>query len=496
MKAYKILISIVLLAGIIFSSGCTKLDEEFFDRIPSDQYPENDAQVATLAVNAYKRLQNMADDNGWWFLAQELSSDELCGPTRGADWYDGGKWVDVHTHSWTNDTESVNRMWSLFFDGINECNRTIETLSNLGENDQILAKIAELETLRSFFYYLLMDNYGDVPYVTEVLGEGAQPEKVDRDIIFENLVENLEGNLSYLNPGDLKYMATRNMAYALLAKLYLNAEVYTGTPEWEKAGMYCDSVIDGPYNLATSVSAPFVTENQNSSEIIFSIPYDENDFQGFRLHMRTLHYQHNLTYNMSVGPWNGFAVVPDHFDTYEDTDLRKEAHFIYGPQYAADGSEIIESVTGEPLDIDPYLPALSMGDGYSPAEIRTTGARIGKYEIKMGAKENLSNDFPLFRLSDFYLMKAECEIRLGGNGDEWVNPIRLRANVEPFSGCTLDQLLEERGREMFVEGHRRQDLIRFGKWENSWWEKEAHGPEKNTFPIPQWAIDGNPNLGI
>ena len=199
---------------------------------------------------------------------------------------------------------------------------------------------------------------------------------------------------------------------------------------------------------------------------------------------------------MSVGPWNGFAVVPDFFDTYEDTDLRKEAHFIYGPQYAADGSEIIESVTGEPLNIDPYLPALSMGDGYSPAEIRTTGARIGKYEIKMGAKENLSNDFPLFRLSDFYLMKAECEIRLGGNGDEWVNPIRLRANVEPFSGCTLDQILEERGREMFVEGHRRQDLIRFGKWENAWWEKEAHGPEKNTFPIPQWAIDGNPNLGI
>lgn len=496
MKTIKILFSIIILSGIVFSTSCTKLDENYFDRIPADQYPENDDQVATLTVNAYKRLQNMADDNGWWFLAQIISSDEVCAPTRGADWYDGGKWADVHTHSWTNDTESVNRMWGLFWDGINECNRTIGTLLTIGDNDQIMAKVAELETLRSFFYYLLIDNYGNVPYVTEVLDEGALPEKVERSYIFEQLIENLESNLSLLNSGDLKYMATKNMAYAVLAKLYLNAEVYTGTPEWEKAGMYCDSIIDGPYTLATSVSSPFVTENQNSSEIIFSIPYDENNFEGFRLHMRTLHYQHNLTYNMNVGPWNGFAVVPDFFDTYEDTDFRKEAHFIWGPQYAADGSEIIESVTGEPLDISPYLPALSMGDGYSPAEIRTTGARIGKYEIKMGAKENLSNDFPLFRLSDFYLMKAEAEIRMGANGDQWVNAIRTRANVEAYSGCTLDQLLEERGREMFVEGHRRQDLIRFDKWKNAWWEKAAHGDEKNTFPIPQWAIDGNPNLGM
>lgn len=496
MKTIKILFTSIILAGIISLSGCTNMDEKFYDQIPTSLYPENEAQVATLAVNAYKMLQNMADDNGWWFLAQEISSDEICGPTRGADWYDGGKWVDVHTHTWTNDTESVNRMWSLFWGGINTCTITIGQIKAIGDTEELQKKVAELETLRALFYYLLIDNYGDAPYVTEVLDESAQPEKVSREFIYEQLVETLTNNLPLLNTSDLKYMATRNLAYAVLAKLYLNAEVYTGTPEWELAGQYCDSIIAGPYMLASSVSSPFITENSNNSEIIFAIPYDENDFQGFRLHMRTLHYQHNLTYNMPVGPWNGFAVVPDHFDTYEDSDLRKEAHFIWGPQYAADGSEIIESVTGEPLVIDPYLPALSMADGYSPEEIRTTGARIGKYEIKMGAKENLSNDFPLFRLSDFYLMKAECEIRLGRNGDAWVNPIRERANVDPYSGCTLEQLLEERGREMFVEGHRRQDLIRFDKWNNAWWEKDAHGDEKNTFPIPQWAIDGNPYLGI
>jgi len=495
MKKINIIISSFLIVGLLFSAACTKLDEEYFDQIPAEQYPENADQVATLSVNAYKKLQNMADDNGWWFLAQAISGDGMCAPTRGADWFDGGKWVDVHTHRWTNDTESVNRMWSLFWEGITICNQTIAQLDLIESSPQIIAKKGELEVLRSFFYYLLMDNYGDVPYLTGIVSGDSQPEKVNREIVFDSLVNTVERNLVMLNPGDLKYMATKNMAFALLAKLYINAETYTGTANWEKAGQYCDSVMAGPYNLANDVKSPFITENQNSSEIIFSIPYDEDNFQGFRLHMRTLHYQSNLTYNMNVGPWNGFAVVPTFFDTYEEADLRREAHFIWGPQFASDGSPIIESITGAPLNISPYLPALSMTDAFTPAEIRTSGARIVKYEIKMGAKENLSNDFPLFRLSDFYLMKAESEIRLGRNGDEWVNPIRERAQVAPFSGCTLDELLAERGREMFVEGHRRQDLIRFGKWGNSWWEKEAHGADKNVFPIPQWAIDGNPNLG-
>lgn len=494
MKYLNKIIFSILIIGLV-SAACTKLDEEYFDQIPAENYPENADQVATLSVNAYKKLQNMADDNGWWFLAQEISSDEICGPTRGADWFDGGKWVDMHTHRWTNDIEGVNRMWSLFWEGITVCNQTIAQLELIEPSPEITAKIGELEVLRSFFYYLLIDNYGDVPYLTKVVSGDLLPTKVNREVIYDSLVYTVEKNLPYLNSGNLKYMATKNMAFALLAKLYLNAEVYTGTPQWSMASQYCDSVMAGPYSLATDVKSPFATNNENNSEIIFSIPYDEDNFQGFRLHMRTLHYQHNLTYDMSVGPWNGFAVVPTHFDTYEDIDLRKEAHFIWGPQYTSTGEEIIESITGEPLDIDPYLPALSMTDAFTPKQIRTTGARIGKYEIKMGAKENLSNDFPLFRLSDFYLMKAECEIRLGNNGDEWVNPIRTRAGVAAYNGCTLDQLLEERGREMFVEGHRRQDLIRFGKWGQSWWEKEAHGDERNTFPIPQWAIDGNPNLG-
>jgi hypothetical protein len=96
------------------------------------------------------------------------------------------------------------------------------------------------------------------------------------------------------------------------------------------------------------------------------------------------------------------------------------------------------------------------------------------------------------------LMKAECAVRNGGagSGDAWVQMIRDRANAGPTSGFGLDEILAERGRELFCEGHRRQDLIRFGKFGNAWWEKSASGSERTIFPIPQWAIDANPNLGL
>lgn len=484
-----------LLAAVASILSCTKLDETVYDKIPGSLYPETDEQTANLPAEAYAKLQPFADDEGWWFLAQELTSDEFCGPTRGADWYDGGKWVNMYEHTWTNDVEGVNRMWYVFWDGITTCNQRLDLMKTIPESETLLKKMKEVEVIRAFYYYLLIDNYGDAPYLTTTIDAPEKPTKISREAIFDSIITTVENALPYLRAQDLKYMMNRYAAFALLAKLYLNAEVYTGTAQWEKAGQYCDSVIAGPYSLETDFLAPFKTNNENSTEIIFSIPYDEDNFQGFRIHMRTLHYQHNLKYNMPVGPWNGLAIVPTFFDTYEMNDLRREGYNIFGPQYASNGTQIIDGETKVPLDINPYLPALTMQvPQYSTVQIRTTGARLQKYEIKMGAKENLSNDFPLFRLTDFYLMKAEVEIRMGRNGDEWVNPIRLRAGVSSWTGTTLDQLLAERGRELYCEGHRRQDLIRFGMFGNSWWEKEAHGPERNTFPIPKWATDVNENL--
>ncbi len=182
--------------------------------------------------------------------------------------------------------------------------------------------------------------------------------------------------------------------------------------------------------------------------------------------MRTLHYLSDATFGMAVGPWNGFAVVEDHYDSYADGDLRKDAWFMIGQQFTKGGSKIFDETAGADLVLTKEIPALVMGAGQTQAQIRMSGARVKKYEIEEGALENLNNDFPVFRYADVLLMKAECAVRNGapGAGDQWIAPVRDRANAGPTTGFGLDEILEERGRELFCEGHRRQDLIRFGKF--------------------------------
>lgn len=197
---------------------------------------------------------------------------------------------------------------------------------------------------------------------------------------------------------------------------------------------------------------------------------------------------------MSVGPWNGFAVTEQHYKTYPQNDKRKDGYFLVGQQYTSTGQPIVDAVAGKPLVFNPNIPKLVMDASFTPEVIRMSGARVKKFEIKLGAKENLSNDFPIFRLADIMLMKAEAMVRQSKKGDDYINPIRRRAGLADLSNATLDDILAERGRELFWEAHRRQDLIRFGKFNNAWWEKLASDPSRKVFPIPQWAIDANPNL--
>jgi hypothetical protein len=483
-------------ALMAFSLSCTNLDENVYDKIPEDLFPENDQQSALAVVPAYQELADLIDDAGWWFWAQEVTSDEIAFPVRLTDWEDGGKWRVLHQHAWDNNTDAINSMWSHMYDGIFEANKAIDGFGDVGDDPAAQSTIAKLKVLRAFYYYLLIDNYGDVPYITSFFDVPDQPMKEDRLVIWQNIVDEVEAGLQFLPVSANNFAVSKGMAYMLLAKLYINAEAYGASAMWAKAEQYCDSVImSGQYFLEAHPLDPFKADNESSGENIFTIPFDEINLKGFRFHMRTLHYQHDQTFEMVAGPWNGFAAVYDHYNTFEDGDLRKEM-FLVGPQLTATGNPIFDETAEAPLDINPVIPALVMDGSYSFTEIRMSGARVAKFEIEKGADENLNNDFPFFRYADALLMKAETVIRQGGNGDMYVNDVRDRANMGPLSGVTLDMLLEERGREMFCEGHRRQDLIRFGQFNDAWWEKPASSQDRNIFPIPQWAIDANPNLGL
>lgn len=486
----------VFSALLFMQFGCTDLDDILYDRIPADEYT---ADPILKMSPIYAPMREFVDWSGWWF-AQELTGDLVTAPTRGGDWDDGGKWRVLHQHTWDNNTEAVNSMWSRFYSGVLEANKFIEEHKPLAGDPIIDEAIAKARILRAYYYYLLIDNYRDVPYITDYVDAPERPRRNFRADIYHEIVREVEESVLLINPSTSKTGVNPGMAYSLLAKLYLNHAVYTGTTDptyWVKAEEAANNVISlGQFALEPDALGPFITNNDNSPENIWVIPFDEDTYQGFNLHMRTLHYNSNLTFNMVVGPWNGFAVMEDHFHAYEDIDRRKDG-FLVGQQYTADGQPIIDvGAGGVPLVFDPHIPALHMGAGHTPVQIRNSGARVVKFEIKRGADANLSNDFPIFRYADVLLMKAEALIRQNGAGagDAYINMIRERAGVAPWSNATLDMLLEERAREMFWEGHRRQDLIRFGRFNRSWWEKPVSSPDRNTFPIPEWAEDSNPNL--
>lgn len=494
-----------------FSQSCTNLDEEIFDNLTEANFPTTEDQFIAALGATYTSLYGWAQHNSIFSL-QEISSDEAAIPHRGADWFDGGQWLRVHRHQYNPNEESINNGWNWLYGGVNNCNRVIdlfETLVSEGKvpADQAASFTAEVKVLRALFYYWLMDAYGNVPIVTTFAGADPNPPTRPRAQVFAFIETELNENVPKLttDKGGAAYARMNYWAGKFLqAKLYLNAQVYKGTAEWDKAIAASDEIINsGLFTLESDYFANFNTNNSGSSENIFVIPYDEAQAQGFNLAQMTLHYSSQATFKLQDQPWNGYCTLQEFYNSYANDDKRKgvsgnqriRSNFHAGPQFSAEGDPLLDSSFDDPdgpgLNFTPALNALE------PNAYRQAGARIGKYEFALGATPNLSNDFPLFRYADVILMKAEALWRKN-NGDPLAvtltNQIRARAGLGNLGAVTSQELLAERGREMFFEGWRRQDLIRFGAYNGTWDFKGASDPTKNLFPIPQNARNANPNL--
>ncbi|MDN3671599.1 RagB/SusD family nutrient uptake outer membrane protein [Flavobacterium branchiarum] len=484
----------------LLAFACTDLEITDRDYLLGSEYPENAEQALRVSTPVFAGTQPMLDNGGWWFT-QEITSDEAVAPTRGSDWDDSGKWRQLSRHTWTPTTDAIIQLYRMIYTSIPRANRAIELLKEGAEaNPAVQQVLAQTEVSRAYYFYLAMDNFGDISFPRTFTGADEFPARTPRAEVFKQLVADVEGAIPYLaDPvaGASASAINKGTAYALLAKLYLNAEVYTGTPMWQKASDACDKVIGMGYQLEASPLASFKTANETSKENIYTIAYDQDAFKGFNLHMRTLHGLSQLTFGMSTAPWNGFATLEAHYNTFQSTDLRKNM-LLVGQQYTVAGDAINDpAADGAPLVFTPFIPELQMSNSvYSSAVVKMSGVRVAKWQVAPGAKENLSNDFAIFRLADIILMKAEALVRLNGAGagDALVNQIRSRAEVPQLSGYTLTAILAERGRELMWEGHRRQDLIRFGKYTGIWWEKTDTDPNRNIFPIPEFAYLANKNL--
>jgi starch-binding outer membrane protein, SusD/RagB family len=521
MKKLKIIAAIT---GIVLLSGC-ELEVPVYENIPGSSFPEKPEQLASFTLGAYNELTHLLDDGGWWLYNQEVTSDFLVFPQRGTDWEDGGKWRVLHRHTWNANTIGVQNMWNNLYAGVTKCNQVLDLLRDIEETEATLSAIAEMEVLRSFFYFLLIDNYGSVPYLESFNDAPESPFRTRREDIYQRLISVVENAIPLipLNNAEGNQKVTRGMAWMLLSKLYLNGFIYKGEatpslPDMDSVVALTNRVIDlGYLSLESNRLAPFAVKNENSTENIFTVLGDENASNGMRHTFRTLHTLHIDAYDLESSPWNGCAVKPDFYerlfgpnDGFDDPDDNtsvndevvdaRAAAFLRGQQYALDGSEL--SNDNGKLILTQDIKADVMNDGVDgEAVTRFSGYRVTKFEVEIGSGPIMNNDFPFFRLADAYLMRAEATLRGGAGADASadadLNTIRNLAGL-PSVTATLDEVLDERGRELFLEGHRRSDLIRFGQFaDRDWWlgaDDSDPGVHRLVFMLPQNQIDVNPNL--
>jgi len=524
-------VGIVGLLAVFCMTSCNDLSENPPDAVTANNFFQKDQQFVSALGDAYSQLGGYAGSGGMMSM-NEVTTDEMVVPQRGQDWYDGGTWARYHRHTWGYEDGGINGAWTFLYGGVNSCNRLIYQFNNLMDKGQVGKDkaqkfIAELKVLRAYYYYWLLDMFGNVPIVTKFAGAEKAPAnnadfQTGRNQLFDFVESQIKDNIQKLDRAvDQSTYGRMNVwgAHFLLAKLYMNAKVYTGKPRWQDAVAQCDSVINsGSYSLATDFFASFKTENQNSPEIIFAIPYDKVYFTGNNWDMMTLHYANQKTFNLTAQPWNGFATLEDFYNSFQKDDQRKDG-FLVGYQYDTKGNHLIDASAfkGEPhgdtLYFTPHINELE------PRAWREGGARFNKFEYKIGSTANLSNDFPVFRYSDVLLMKAEALWRMNQSGGEalrLVNMIRERAGLADYNSLSGYKILMERGHELYTEMWRRQDLIRFSggmhykynsdgsqstqyssgetAFNDAWWAKDVGDKHRNVFPIPRDQMQSNPNL--
>ncbi|MDR0419493.1 MAG: RagB/SusD family nutrient uptake outer membrane protein [Prevotellaceae bacterium] len=530
MKRSLIYILFIILFLPIFSCN-SMLDEENYGNLTEDEMLRDEANIVLLVGQAYAEVKWLHDHWGYWGI-NTLTADECVCPVRkpGDHWSDGGYWAGMNTHSWNPESKAFENVWNQSISGAVLCNKIIQTLKNNQSSisPTLYARyVGELEVLRSYYFYTLFDSFGRIPYTEEFKENTAVP-LMGAAEVWTKLVECLERNapnLPAVTAGNrvANYgRVTQGFAYALLARLYLNAESY-GVPAssenfYSKCIDACQEVIDaGSYIIEDDFFTNFKINNEGSKENIFVIVEDGNaEFDArsigsmsnkLRVTMLSLHYCHQTAWNLIEKPWNGFCAPPDFLARYADSDLRgpgvegqgtKNARtygWFVGPVYDTKGENILKDENKDDAVIVPTITSLT-GAGWAE------GARFLKYEIDKEAKYKFcENDFVLFRYADVLYMQAEAFLRGGtsstgaslGNLIESVDfqSIRTRVGLTPYSvgDLTLDEILDERGREFAWENIRRRDLIRYRKFaEGTWFGKNPKPATYNWFPIPSPVI--------
>ncbi|MFC2138216.1 RagB/SusD family nutrient uptake outer membrane protein [Bacteroidota bacterium] len=515
----KKLVYILLIIGLIIPVACTDLEEEILDKTTGEEnlVEEN---LKALVAPAYNTFGRLYFTRGIWALQQATTTETLV-PTRGTDWFDGGMWQQNYTHSWTSQHDHVVNLWNLLAEGMARANYSLLLIEDFDETQEVKYYRAELKFLVCLYMYYYVDFYGLTPYrdYTEQ-NFGINPKVYKRQDAFDVIVNKLEGIMPDLgDKGQVPYgRPTKDAAKMLLAKLYLNKEVYTGESGYSECLNYLNEIINsGNYNLAGNYFDLFSPDNYSTTSvddeaILLTVLNDEEEmgmtFNWHEIYQLSFHYNHDFPgigggYNGYCTSESYFNDLIEHIDTANDvrwhddrlyTDAAIYCGFNYGTQYNADGT-VLNSRQGSPLIYTPYVSLTNSEEN--------NGVRIMKYYPRLNTTfgGQVGNDFLVFRYADALLMKAECLYRANNDASgalAIVNELRtarrstsIDQNGQYFTDNGMEEiLLRERGIELYYEAHRRQDEIRFGVFLQPKDNKtEASAETKLVLPIPQTAID-------
>ena len=426
------------------------------------------------------------------FNQQELTTDEAL---ISGNWDDAG--IDeMNFASPSPDNHWCYEMYSRIYYQVALCNEFIRQIDNAGEfftGDELTEMKAEAHVLRDLSYYHLIDIFGKGPWVDEENPVGETPAVSTRVELYNNTVEDLLKWIPLTNPATQQEYGrvSREGGLALLAKLYLNAGVYTGTPAWQECANTCQEILKTVNVLSPTYKYLFCATNRDlvackehpQGEILWCIPQDANTMEswGGTTYLAVGAYNGNvdqLSYGLSSNDmaWNGPHMRPETTRNF--------------PNGANDGRYLFyQGEFDEDLwDISTWVPADS--DGWMCIKWVYTGSddyynETGKYTT---SQQLCPTDFPIFRVADIYLMLTECELNgVSCNGLYYYNQVRQRAGVSSVGSLpTKDELLNERNRELYWECHRRSDLIRFGKYTGSAYNWQWKGGIQQGTALPEY----------
>ncbi len=487
--------NILLLGSVCFLGlvGCTNVEENVYDKYPAKEFYSSPEGADVALASVYAQIGGNWDgvgyagaDNGWYDL-NSMSADEQVIPHRNTgDWQ--LDFARVYMHQWLPTDLMVNNTWNWLYKSIFNANLAVSQLETAKAD---ASKIAEAKVLRAFFYYLLMDDYGNIPFYTDNNITVDKIPQAGRQEVYNFIVKELTENVDLLSGtkgGNYYGRFNKWAGYSLLAKVYLNAQVYTGQAKWAECLAACNKVSEGGFTLhpgTANAASPLGNRYYElfgdvlpDDETILSI-YTTVDIVSRNIFtVRSLYGPHCQAL-FGYSGWNGTIVPKDFYLKYTDSDIRKK-QFLVGEQPGG---------TNYTLDISSLD---------NPGAGAQEGVRNDKfYPVTPRNGGGASNDFPIYRYADILLMMAECNVRLNNPAaaKPFIDAVRTRAGIGALTANpTLDDIYTERGLELNWEGHRRQDMIRFDKFLLPKQFKGASETYRKIFPIPTSALNANPGL--